>query len=57
MLENWVEELSMKHEKTPVSMVIAAARRSKLIKLHLEVAEALSLVKKDIMILVKEDDI
>ena len=57
MVEEWVEELSMKHEKTPVSKIIAEAKRSKLIKLHLEVAQAISFVKNDIILLVKDGNI
>ena len=57
MLENWVEEIDIVSALTPVSKIIAEAKRSKLIKLHLEVAQAISLVKKDIILLVIDDNI
>ena len=57
MLENWVEEIDIVRALTPVSKIIAEARRSKLIKLHLEVAQAISFVKKDIITCVLDGEL
>ena len=57
MIEEWVEEIDIVSALTPVSKIIAEAKRSKFIKLHLEVAEAITHVKKDIILLVKDGDI
>ena len=57
MIEEWVEEIDIVSALTPLSKIIAEAKRSKLIQLHLEVTQALGFVKKDIITCVLDGEL